>query len=195
MSLTRTSSSWPSSNVVVRISAGSWRSPRNISSGADATVGRRCLDRLRRRVDGTTLRRLAGGRTCPRRTAVALAHRGEDLGDLLLVERLALEQGPHQTIEDVAVLDQDVERFLVRGLDEPANLLVDLAGDILGVVALVAHVAAEEGFGPVGAELDRTQPLGHAVLGDHAAGQGARPLDVLLGTRGGVVEDQFLGGP
>ena len=49
-----------------------------------------------------------------------------------------------QLVEDVAVLDQDLPRLVVRGLDEPADLLVDHAGDLFGVVALVAHVATEE---------------------------------------------------
>ena len=37
-----------------------------------------------------------------------------------------------------------VPGLVVRGLDERAHLLVDDPGDVLGVVALVAHVAAEE---------------------------------------------------
>jgi hypothetical protein len=41
---------------------------------------------------------------------------------------------------------------------------VDDRGDVLGVVALVAHVAAEERLAVALAELDRTELLGHAVL-------------------------------
>ena len=58
-----------------------------------------------------------------------------------------------------------VPGLVVRGLDEPADLLVDDAGDLLGVVALVAHVAAEERPRRCRwPELDRADPLGHAVL-------------------------------
>ena len=69
------------------------------------------------------------------------------------MQGLLLHQLEHQVVEDVAVLDQDLPRLVVRGLDEPAHLVVDGRGDLLGVVALVAHVAAEEDLAVLLAEL------------------------------------------
>src|SRR5690606_34427703 len=74
---------------------------------------------------------LAVGRTGPRRARITAPDRGEDLGDLFLVERLVFEQLQDQVVEHLTVLDQDVERLLVCGLDELADLFVDLTGDVL----------------------------------------------------------------
>ena len=112
-----------------------------------------------------------------------------------LVERLLLEQRQHQGVEHVAVLLQDVERLLVGVGEQLGDLLVDDRGDVLGVVAVVADVAAQERLGVVGAELDRAQPLGHAVLGDHRPGQVGGLLDVVAGAGGRVVEDHLLRRP
>ena len=64
--------------------------------------------------------------------------------ELGLVQRLPLEQGQHQGVEHAAVLHQDLPGLVVGGLDQPPHLLVDDPGDLLGVVALVAVVPAEE---------------------------------------------------
>ena len=44
-------------------------------------------------------------------------------------------------------------------------------------------------------ELDRAQPLGHAVLRDHRPGHAGGLLDVVAGAGGRVVEDHLLGRP
>src|SRR6478672_13251155 len=123
----------------------------------------------------------------------ALADRGEDRGQLLGVERLVLEQVEDEAVEDVAVVVDDVPRLVVRVLDERAHLRVDDAGDLLAVVALVAHVAAEEDLALALAELCGAGALAHAVLADHLAGHRGRLLDVVGGTGGGVVEHDLLG--
>ena len=110
-----------------------------------------------------------------------------------LVEGLLVEQLEHQRVEDVAVLLEEVVGLLVRGGEELLDLLVDDRGDLFGVVALVAHVAAQERLGVAVAELDRAEPVTHAVLRDHRAGEVGRLLDVVAGTAGDVVEDQRLG--
>ena len=101
----------------------------------------------------------------------------------------------HQVVQDVAVLDQDLPRLVVRGLDQPPDLVVDRRGDLLGVVALCDHLAAQERLAVAGAELERAEPLAHAVLGDHAAGDRGGLLDVVGRAGGRLVEDQLLGGP
>ena len=106
-----------------------------------------------------------------------------------------LHQLQHQVVEHVAVLDQDLPGLVVRGLDQPADLLVDRGRDLLGVVPAVRHLAAQERLAVAGAELAGAEPLAHPVLGDHAAGDLAGLLDVVGRTGGGLVEDQFLGGP
>ena len=122
-----------------------------------------------------------------------LLHRFEDRCDLLLVEGLLLEQLEHQVVEHVAVVDQDLPRLVVRGLDQPAHLLVDDLGDPLGVVALVTHVAPEERARRAPAQPDRADAGAHAVLRDHRAGDRGGLLDVVGRTRRRVVEDQLLG--
>src|SRR5512144_3355888 len=67
-----------------------------------------------------------------------LLDRGEDLENLLLGDGLLVHQAQDQVVEDVAVLDEDLPRLVVRRLDEPADLEVDGRGDVLGVVPLVA---------------------------------------------------------
>ena len=50
----------------------------------------------------------------------------EDLGELVLVERLLLEERRGEPVEHRAVLDDQLVRLVVRVLDEGAHLLVDL---------------------------------------------------------------------
>ena len=118
----------------------------------------------------------------------------EDLQDLGPGHGLLVEQAEHQRVEHVAVLDQDLPRLVVRRLDQPVDLLVDRGGDLVGVVPAVRHVPAQERLAVAVAELARAQPLAHAVLGDHAAGDLGGLLDVVGRAGGRLVEDQFLGG-
>ena len=111
----------------------------------------------------------------------------------VLAERLLLEELEDQGVEDVAVLDEDLPRVVVRGLDELLDLFVDERRDLFRVVALVAHLPAHEGLGVVAAELDRAQTLRHAVLRDHRAGRCGGLLDVVRSAGRRVVEDQLLG--
>ena len=67
------------------------------------------------------------------------------------------------------------------------------AGDLFGVIARMAHVAAQEDLALLLAVLDRAQPFAHAVLGDHGPGDAGGLLDVVGRAGGGIVEDEFLG--
>src|SRR5579875_1524922 len=107
----------------------------------------------------------------------ALAHRREDLENLLARQGLLVEQLEHEVVQHVAVLDEHLPRLVVRGLDEPPDLVVDRGGDLLGVVPGVPHLPAEERLTVTGAELARAKPVAHPVLAHHAARDLARLLD------------------
>ena len=63
-----------------------------------------------------------------------------------------------------------LQRELVALLDDPPHLVVDLAGDLFGVVGLVAHVAAEERHVGVAAEHARAELVAHPVAHHHPLG-------------------------
>src|SRR5919197_2169728 len=135
---------------------------------------------------------LGRGHDAPRRP---LDHRGEDLGQLLLADGLLLHQRLDHGVGHVPVGGQDLLGLQVRLVDQAAHLLVDLEGDLLGVVLLVTEVAAEEDVLLLGAENQRAEPVAHAVLADHLAGDLGGPLDVVGGAGGRVQEPQLLGDP
>ena len=78
-------------------------------------------------------------------------------------------------------------------VDDGAHLVVDHAGDLIRVVALLADVAAQEDHLLALAIGTRTQLVAHAELGDHATRQVGGLLDVVRGARGGVAEHEPLG--
>ena len=118
----------------------------------------------------------------------------EDLGHLGLVERLVLEQLASQLVEHVTILDERVVGLLVRGLQQLADLFIDPGSGDVGVVTPPTTAHAHEGLRVAGAELDRAERLGHAVLRDHRAGDLGGLLDVIAGAGGRIVEDHLLGG-
>src|SRR6266550_8133767 len=69
---------------------------------------------------------------------------GEQPLELILVDGLALDEDQREPVQLVAVLLEDLRCSHVRFLDHAADLIVDLTRDLLGVVGLVAHLAAEE---------------------------------------------------
>src|SRR5215216_8001246 len=125
----------------------------------------------------------------------ALDHRGEDLGQLLLADRLLLHQRLDHGVGHVAVGGQDLLGLGMGLVDEAPHLLVDLEGDLLGVVLLVAEVAAQEHVLLLGAQHQGAEAVAHAVLADHLAGDLGGLLDVVGGAGGRVEEPQLLGHP
>ena len=84
---------------------------------------------------------------------------GQQRLELLLLDRLALDEDLGDHLECVAVLGEDVLGALVRALDDPPDLIVDLPGD-LGVQLVrkwLFESAAYRRFkasGPVGGATD-----------------------------------------
>ena len=82
---------------------------------------------------------------------------------------------------------------MVRLVDDVAYLVVDLLGHFLAIVALLGDLTAQEDHLLLAAEGARAQVFAHAPLGDHLARQAGDFLQVVLGTRGRLVERQLLG--
>src|SRR5688572_26953323 len=116
----------------------------------------------------------------------------EQLQELILVDRLALDEDRRELVQLLQVLLEHLPRPDVRLLDDAADLAVDLAGYVLGVVRLVRHLAPQERHVLVPAEDAWAELLTHAVAHDHLL-RGARDLlEVVRGTRGHFVEDELL---
>ena len=82
-------------------------------------------------------------------------------------------------------------RGLVSLVDQAANFEVDLPRRLLGEVAVLCDLAAEEDLLFLLAEGQRTEAA-HAVLADHAAGELGGVLDVAAGAGGHLVEEDLL---
>src|SRR5438105_15079848 len=112
--------------------------------------------------------------------------------ELLLVDRLALDEDRGDSVQVVHVLLEHLPRRVVPVLDHAPDLVVDLARDLLRVVGLVAHLAAEERHVAVVAEHARAELLAHAVAHDHLL-RGRRDLLEVVGRAGrDLVEDELL---
>src|SRR5262249_9770064 len=98
--------------------------------------------------------------------------------------RLALYAALGDGAQRLPVLGEEVLRALVRGLDDAADLVVDLARDLVGVVGLGGELAAEEWLAVVVAEHARAELLAHAEAHDHLLGGRGDLLEV-VGRAGG----------
>src|SRR5215216_1050869 len=127
---------------------------RAAGAGRSARLGLRRLHRRARQRERTRLRLRAALRLRLReRLARLLVHFREDLVlrlareqalELVLVDRLALDQDVRDAVQVVHVLAEHADRELVAVLDDAPDLVVDLARDLLRVVRLGTHLAAEE---------------------------------------------------
>ena len=79
-------------------------------------------------------------------------------------------------------------------VDKLVHLAVDGLRDRGRVLGLVARTVHGERIALLGSVLDGAEHAGHAVLGDHRAGDLRRLLNVRARTRGGLAEDELLGG-
>ena len=79
-------------------------------------------------------------------------------------------------------------------LDDAADLVVDLARDLVGVVGLGGELAAEERLAAVVAEDARAEALGHPEAHHHLLRGLGHLLEVVGGAGGDLAEDDLLGG-
>ena len=103
------------------------------------------------------------------------------LQDLLLVERLVLEERLGQCVQLRPILFQQADSF---GMALPQHAL-DFDIDRAGRRFAIGLRHAEPGWEIVAwGECHRPQLVAHASAGDHLPSQGARLLDVVLGAAG-----------
>src|SRR5579875_3546116 len=115
--------------------------------------------------------------------------------ELLLLDRLALDQDLRQLLERVAVGGEDLLGLHVRGLDHPPDLIIDLARDLIGVVGLGRELAPQERLPVIVPEHPRPQLLRHPEAHHHLLGGGGHLLQVVGGAGGHLAEDDLLRRP
>src|SRR5262245_9859683 len=103
-------------------------------------------------------RRRGGGR----REDALLRLAVEQPQELVAVDGLDLEQDLRQPVQRLDVVAEHLAGGVVRLLDDPADLVVDLARDLLRVVGLVAELAPEERLVVAAAERARAELVAHA---------------------------------
>src|SRR4051812_36263839 len=125
---------------------------------------------------------------------LALAFVGEQREELVAIDRLASKQDVGEGVEAVTVRAQDPARPIVGATDDAADLVVDLARDLVAVVRLGGELAAQERLAVVVAEDARAELLAHAEAHDHLL-RGRRDLLEVVGRAGGdLLEDDLLRG-
>src|SRR5208283_4757879 len=122
-----------------------------------------------------------------------LALAGEQRQELLLLDRLALDEDLGDLHQIAVVLGEDVPRALVRGLDDPADLVVDLARYLIGVVGLGRELAPEERLTVIVAEHARPELVAHSEPHDHLLGRRGHLLDVVGRAGRDLAEHELLG--
>ena len=121
-----------------------------------------------------------------------LLHADEDLGELVLIEGLLLEQRQCQFVEDVAIVVQHAPGLVVGVLHQLPHLGIHLLGNLLGIVASTAHLAPKH-LVVIGTEFDRADIRTHSEFGHHLACCGSGLLDVIRRAGGGIVKDDLFG--
>src|SRR5437660_3104441 len=119
----------------------------------------------------------------------------EDPGDLLAVERFALEQRARQRMELFEVLFEDHPRAMRAVADDALDLHVDLERGLLAVVLVPRDFPPEENVLLVLAERDGPEFLRHAPLADHLARHRRGLREIIPGPGRELVQHDLLRGP
>src|SRR5215210_1083186 len=112
---------------------------------------------------------------------------------VLGVHGLVLDQLLGELVQEGAVPDQEVLGGVVGLVHDAPYLLVDLEGDLIGVVRLGVEVASHEDLLLLLAEGKRPELLAHPEACDHLASGLGHPLQVVGGACGDLIEDHPLG--
>ena len=153
--------------------------------GGSSAQSRRVVDR---RDD------LVASKPCTDRLGIVGRPLADQLFDLGDGQDLAFDQGFGQAFELVAVLFEQAVGAVVGLAEDAADFFVDDLRGVFGVVARLAHLAAQERVLLGVAEEDRADALAHAALGDHDPGQPGRPLQVVGDARPTGRRNQPFGG-
>src|SRR5438105_3202063 len=116
----------------------------------------------------------------------------EDQGDLLAVERFALEQRARQRMELFEVLFEDHPRAMRAVADDALDLHVDLERGLLAVVLVPRDFPPEENVLLVLAERDGPEFLRHAPLADHLARHRRGLREIIPGPGRELVQHDLL---
>src|SRR5829696_1491466 len=128
------------------------------------------MDQLYEPLDaiGDARRRSAPRQGPPRSGQMGSTHttatRTEDLAELVLAQRLPLDERGCKAVEGVPLPPQDLDGPVLRILDEPGHLSVHAGGDRLGVFASPAGVAPGDRIAVRSPELYRSDRLAHPPL-------------------------------
>ena len=114
----------------------------------------------------------------------------EDLHELLARDRLALDQELGDLVQGAAMLEQQPLGLRVGFLEDAHDLLVHLRGRL--VAAVHDHLSVVQILVCPALQSHQAEFLGHAVLGDHGAGQPGRLLDVVCRAGRDRVKDDLL---
>ena len=114
----------------------------------------------------------------------------EDLHELLARDRLALDQELGDLVQGAAVLEQQPLGLRVGLLQDAHDLLVHLRGRL--VAAVHDHLSVVQILVCPALQSHQAEFLGHAVLGDHGAGQPGCLLDVVCRAGRDRVKDDLL---
>ena len=112
------------------------------AAGLDAATGEAGARQRARGVAGAVGRASArrasgvGGSSGPKTSSSVLPSSSATNSSFSIVSRLS--RISEVSVRRLAVLHEDLDRALVRGLDDAADLVVDLAGDLVGVVGLAS---------------------------------------------------------
>src|SRR6202034_1294303 len=107
------------------------------------------------------------------------------------IEHFALQQPFRYAFESVTVRFKDRPRLRISQIDDTAYFDVDLDRRILGIIAMLRDLAAQENRLFLAAEGQRTERT-HAPFANHLPCDLRGALDVIARTGGDVVQENFL---
>src|SRR5262245_22082200 len=139
------------------------------------------------------VRGLAGlGFGSRRRAVIVKRQAGDDAANLNRIERFAREQFLGQTVQGVAVLDDDLASAFVLLHHDAFDFLIDLDRGVFAVILMLSDLASQEDLLFLLAESQRAE-IRHTELANHLARQVGCALDVVRGAGRDLAEEDVFG--